>query len=70
MNNKEFLDWLKEQVSDIKIEPTKEEMSEMMINFAGEILKAKDELDNTFGMKVPNEMFLSILRKSIRENGK
>lgn len=70
MNNKEFLDWLKDQVSDIKIEPTKEEMSEMMINFAGEILKAKDELGNTFGMRVPNEMFLSILRKSIRENGK
>ena len=52
------------------IEPMKEEMSEMMINFAGEILKAKDELDNTFGIKVPNEMFLSILRKSIRENEK
>ena len=38
-----------------------------MGDFTEQVLKLKSEMDKTFGMKVPDKMIISIIKKTMRE---
>lgn len=46
---------------------TKSELIEFMGDFTEQVLKLKSEMDKTFGMKVPDKMIISIIKKTMRE---
>ena len=68
--DKEFESWLKSELSDMKVEPTKDEIVKMFMEFAQVVLMSQKlavDLLTPFGLEVTDEFVLSQIKASLEK---
>ena len=67
---KDFESWLKSELSDMKVEPTKDEIVKMFMEFAQVVLtsrKLATDLLTPLGLEVTDELVLSQIKASLEK---
>ena len=67
---KDFESWLKSELSDMKVEPSKDEIVKMFMEFAQVVLMARKlatDLLTPFGLEVTDEMVLGQIKVSLEK---
>lgn len=68
--DKEFESWLKSELSDMKVEPTKDEIVKMFVDFAQAVLMSQRlavELLAPMGLEVTDEFLLGQIKASLEK---
>lgn len=68
--DKQFESWLKSELSDMKVEPTKDEIVKMFMEFAEVVLMSRKmavDLFAPFGFEVTDEFVLSQIKASLEK---
>lgn len=68
--DKDFESWLKSELSDMKVEPSKDEIVEMFMEFAQAVLMSRKlavDLLTPMGLEVTDEFLLGQIKASLKK---